>query len=122
MSEADGAPANITQMLREWGDGRREALDELLPHVYAELRRQAARCLRRESPNHSLQTTALVHEAYFARLYVRLGEREQRLCGWKKAAEERNALAFEIKLNPIFDSLRDDPRFQVLLRRVGLPQ
>lgn len=55
---------NITQMLREWGDGRREALDELLPHVYAELHRQAARALRRERQNHSLQTTALVHETY----------------------------------------------------------
>jgi len=64
MNEANGVSLNITQMLREWGDGRREALDELLPHVYAELRRQAARCLRHERPNHSLQTTALVHEAY----------------------------------------------------------
>lgn len=56
--------ANITQMLREWGDGRVEALDDLLPCVYNELRRLAAAHLRRERPNHTLQTTALVHEAY----------------------------------------------------------
>lgn len=64
MGQQDIASPNITQMLREWGDGRREALDELLPHIYAELHRQAARCLRSERRNHSLQTTALVHEAY----------------------------------------------------------
>ncbi|MEP7212845.1 MAG: sigma-70 family RNA polymerase sigma factor [Acidobacteriota bacterium] len=55
---------NITEMLREWGDGKPEALDELLPHVLAELRRQADRYLRRERQNHTLQTTALVNEAY----------------------------------------------------------
>jgi len=51
-------------MLREWGEGKSEALDELLPHIYNELHRQAAAYLRRERPNHTLQTTALVHEAY----------------------------------------------------------
>lgn len=51
-------------MLHEWKDGRTEAFDELLPHVYNELHRQAAAYLRRERPNHTLQTTALVHEAY----------------------------------------------------------
>ena len=51
-------------MLREWSDGKREALDELMPLVYEELHRQAARYLRRESQGHTLQTTALIHEAY----------------------------------------------------------
>lgn len=51
-------------MLREWSGGKREALDELMPLVYDELRRQAARYLRRERRNHTLQTTALIHEAY----------------------------------------------------------
>ena len=51
-------------MLRDWGDGDRAALDELLPLVYDELRRQASRFLRRENPEHTLQTTALIHEAY----------------------------------------------------------
>src|ERR1041384_7979145 len=42
----------------------KEALDKLMPVVYDELRRQAARYLRREQPGHTLQTTALIHEAY----------------------------------------------------------
>jgi len=78
MNEVKGGSTNITQMLREWGDGRREALDELLPHIYTELRRQAARCLRRERPNHSLQTTALVHEAYLKLVDQRNVEWESR--------------------------------------------
>ena len=55
---------NITETLREWSDGKQEALDSLLPLVYDELHRQAARFLRRERIGHTLQTTALINEAY----------------------------------------------------------
>ena len=51
-------------MLREWGNGNREALETLMPLVYDELHKQARRYLRRERANHTLQTTALIHEAY----------------------------------------------------------
>ena len=54
----------ITQKLREWSDGKQEAFDELMPLVYNELRRQAHRYLRRERRAHTLQTTALINEAY----------------------------------------------------------
>lgn len=54
----------ITQLLKDWGDGDQAALDELMPLVYDELHRQASRYLRNERPNHTLQTTALIHEAY----------------------------------------------------------
>ncbi|MGB7070775.1 MAG: sigma-70 family RNA polymerase sigma factor [Pyrinomonadaceae bacterium] len=64
MDKSDVSSPNITQMLREWGEGRKDALDELLPLVYSELHRQASNYLRRERPGHTLQTTALVHEAY----------------------------------------------------------
>lgn len=67
---------NITELLRDWGDGKTEAMDELLPHIYNELRRQAAAYLRRERPNHTLQTTALVHEAYLKLV-------DQRKVEWK---------------------------------------
>jgi RNA polymerase sigma factor (TIGR02999 family) len=51
-------------MLKDWSGGDREALDQLLPFVYDELHRQASRYLRRERSDHTLQTTALIHEAY----------------------------------------------------------
>ena len=54
----------ITEMLQDWSDGNREALEMLLPLVYDELHRQAARFLRRERAGHTLQTTALINEAY----------------------------------------------------------
>src|SRR5256886_8436550 len=77
------APANtspdITQMLRDWSDGKREALDDLLPLVYEELRRQAANYLRRERPDHTLQTTALIHEAYLRLI-------DQREVNWQSRA------------------------------------
>lgn len=58
------SPQNITRLLKDWSGGDQEVLDELMPLVYEELRRQAARHLRKERPNHTLQTTALIHEAY----------------------------------------------------------
>jgi len=54
----------VTGLLQAWGAGDSAALDRLLPVVYDELHRQAQRHLRRETPGHTLQTTALVHEAY----------------------------------------------------------
>ncbi len=57
-------PQDVTQLLIDWSDGNREALDKLLPLVYQELRRLADRYLRRERSDHTLQATALVHEAY----------------------------------------------------------
>jgi RNA polymerase sigma factor (TIGR02999 family) len=64
MQERGGEAGNITQMLRDWRDGQTQALENLLPFVYAELHRQAANFLRKERPGHTLQTTALINEAY----------------------------------------------------------
>src|SRR6204780_3082291 len=60
------APDNgeVSGLLRAWSDGDRGALDKLTPIVYDELRRLARRYMRAERPGHSLQTTALVNEAY----------------------------------------------------------
>ena len=58
------APQNVTELLIGFGKGDKEALDSLVPLVYEELRRQASRYLRRERVGHTLQTTALIHEAY----------------------------------------------------------
>ena len=58
------AVADVSQLLRAWSDGDQLALDELTPIVYAELRRLAHRYMRGERPDHDLQTSALVNEAY----------------------------------------------------------
>ena len=55
---------DVTDLLVEWGKGDQEALNQLMPLVYDELHRLAGRHLRHERPGHTLQTTALVHEAY----------------------------------------------------------
>lgn len=57
-------PGEITALLADWRSGNQAALDRLLPLVYDELRRVASGYMRGERPNHLLQTTALVHEAY----------------------------------------------------------
>jgi RNA polymerase sigma factor (TIGR02999 family) len=56
--------AEITGLLMAWGNGNRDALGTLMPLVYEELHRTAERYMRRERPGHTLQTTALVNEAY----------------------------------------------------------
>lgn len=54
----------ITKLLLQWREGKLEALDELVPLVHAELRRIARNFMRRQNPGHTLQTTALVNEAF----------------------------------------------------------
>jgi len=73
------AVPHITELLQRWQSGNREALDELMPLVYEELRAIAARHLARERPNRTLQTTALVNEAY-----VKLVD--QRRVDWRNRA------------------------------------
>jgi RNA polymerase sigma factor (TIGR02999 family) len=55
---------DITRLLVDWSEGRREALDQLLPAIYQELHKIAGSYLRRERADHTLQPTALIHEAY----------------------------------------------------------
>ncbi len=55
---------DVTQLLLRWKEGDRAALDDLMPIVYSELRRLAGGLLRWERPDHTLQPTALIHEAY----------------------------------------------------------
>lgn len=79
MSHRPRGTAQITELLIAWSDGRREALDDLLPLVYGELRRLASRYLRHEPLNHTLQPTALVHEAYMRLI-------DQRRVKWRNRA------------------------------------
>ena len=58
------AAGEITEMLRAWSSGSRDDAERLFPAVYDELKRQAQSFMRRERPGHTLQTTALINEAY----------------------------------------------------------
>jgi RNA polymerase sigma factor (TIGR02999 family) len=74
------ASGSVTELLRAWTGGDVTALDRVVPLVYEELRRQAQRYLRRETPGHTLQTTALVHEAYLRLV-------DQRTARWESRAQ-----------------------------------
>jgi RNA polymerase sigma factor (TIGR02999 family) len=71
--------SNVTQLLVEVSNGNRQSLDELLPLVYNELRGLAESFMRRERVNHTLQPTALVHEAYLRLI-------DQRNVDWRNRA------------------------------------
>ena len=75
----DDSRSEVTRLLHQWTDGRRDALDRLLPQIYDELRRLASSYLRRERPDHTLQATALVHEAFLKLI-------DQRAVRWQNRA------------------------------------
>jgi len=74
-----GSSPDVTALLDEWSRGNQTALHDLLPVVYTELRHIAARQLRNERPDHTLQPTALVHEVYIRLL-------DQRHVDWQNRA------------------------------------
>jgi RNA polymerase sigma factor (TIGR02999 family) len=61
---AGAVPSDVTRLLSEWSEGNHAALEELTPLVYADLHMRARNYLRRERADHTLQPTALIHEAY----------------------------------------------------------
>ena len=63
-SSMESSRSEVTELLQLWSDGRKDALDRLLPQIYAELRRLASSYLRRERHDHTLQASALVHVAF----------------------------------------------------------
>jgi RNA polymerase sigma factor (TIGR02999 family) len=72
-------PQGVTALLQSWAGGDAGALERLVPIVYQELHRQAHRYLQRETPGHTLQTAALVHEAYLRLV-------DQRQANWQNRA------------------------------------
>lgn len=92
------SPQEITELLVAWGNGDEAALDKLAPVVYQELRRLARGYLKRERPNHTLQTTALVHEAYL------------RLIDWKNVKWQSRAHFFGISAKLMRRILVDSAR------------
>jgi RNA polymerase sigma-70 factor, ECF subfamily len=78
------SPQQITQLLVDWGNGDQAALERLMPLVYGELRRLAHQYMRGERPGHTLQTTALVNEAYI------------RLTGYRRVRWQERAQFFAL--------------------------
>ena len=102
-------PSNdITARLRALNDGERDALDAIVPLVYEELHRQAHRFLRRERRNNSLQTTALINEAYL------------KLIGQKNIQFESRTHFFAIAANLMREILVDHARTKHRLKRGGV--
>jgi RNA polymerase sigma-70 factor, ECF subfamily len=75
----DRPPADVTRHLQEWSNGQEQALDRLVPQIHRELRRLAASYLRKERPDHTLQPTALVNEAFLKLI-------DQRAVKWQNRA------------------------------------
>ncbi|HET6959207.1 MAG TPA: sigma-70 family RNA polymerase sigma factor [Vicinamibacterales bacterium] len=103
LPDSDG----VTQLLVQWQNGDQKALDSLIPLVYQELRAIAGRYLSRESPSHTLQSTALVHEAYF------------KLIGQRRVRWQNRAHFFGIAAQMMRRILIDHARHQARDKRGG---
>jgi RNA polymerase sigma factor (TIGR02999 family) len=100
----DASTGEVTRLLQDGSGGSREALDKLLPLVYDELRRLAHRYLSHERPDHTLQTTALVHEAYLKLI-------DQRSVNWQNRAQFF-ALSAQAMRRILVDSARRHTSFK----------
>ena len=104
-----GAPSQkqITQMLVDWGNGDQAALEKLTPLVYNELHRLARRYMGRERPGHTLQTSALVNEAYI------------RMIDWKEIQWQNRAHFFAVSAQLMRRILVDFARSRNYAKRGG---
>jgi len=103
----DEPAPDLTPLLLAWGKGDAAAGEKLLPVVYAELHRQASRAMRREAGDHTLQATALVHEAYL------------RLVDQRRAAWQNRAQFFGVAAQAMRRILVDHARAQNAEKRGG---
>lgn len=100
-------PEDVTQLLLDWSKGDQSALDKLMPVVYDELRQLARRYMSRERPDHTLQVTALIHEAYL------------RLVNQKRARWQNRAQFFGIAAQLMRRILVDHARCRNFQKRGG---
>jgi RNA polymerase sigma-70 factor, ECF subfamily len=104
------SPEEVTRLLIEWNNGNKEALDKLMPVVYEELRRLAHHYMRHERPGQTLQTTALVNEAYI------------RLADYKKMGWQGRAHFFAVAAQVMRRILVERARKHHSAKRGGDPQ
>ena len=103
-------PDDVTQLLTAWREGDQGALDKLMPLVYDELRRIASRYMKRERPGHTLQTTALVNEAFL------------RMVGQQNVDWQNRAHFFGVAATVMRHLLVDRARANGRVRRGANPQ
>ena len=101
------APEEVSQLLRDWSNGDQAALDKVVPVVYQELRRLAHHYMRRERPGQTLQTTALVNEAYL------------RLADYKKMRWQSRAHFFAVAAQVMRRILVEQARSKNFAKRGG---
>jgi RNA polymerase sigma factor (TIGR02999 family) len=101
------SPADVTRLLQAWSKGDEHALGRVIPLIYRELRQRAHRCMRGERPGHSLQTSALINEAYL------------RLAGAAPVAWESRSHFFSIAARMMRRILVDRARARRSLKRGG---
>lgn len=107
--DGEAPSGDVSAILRAWSDGDQRALDRLTPIVYDELRRLARRYMRQERPGHSLQTSALVNEAYM------------RLVDYKRMQWQNRAHFFAVSAQLMRRILVDHARRRNLKRGGGIP-
>jgi RNA polymerase sigma factor (TIGR02999 family) len=101
------APEEVSQLLREWSNGDQAALDKVMPIIYQELHRLAHHYMRKERAGHTLQTTALVNEAYM------------RLADYKKMRWQGRAHFFAVAAQVMRRILVEQARSRKLVKRGG---
>lgn len=104
------APEEMSQLLRDWSNGDHEALDKLMPVVYQELHRLAHHYMRNERAGHTLQTTALVNEAYM------------RLADYKRMRWQNRAHFFAVAAQVMRRILVENARSRNYAKRGGAAQ
>jgi len=107
MTTPSASPHEVTKLLVDWSNGDQSALDRLMPLVYDELRRLAHYYMSRERPGHTLQTTALVNEAYL------------RLVGQKEVHWQNRAQFFGLAAQLMRHILVDHARRHTYTKRGG---
>ena len=100
-------PNDITQLLLKWSKGSSAALEDLVPLIYPELRRLARKYMRQEKPGHTLQTSALINEAYL------------RLAGTEAAEWQNRSHFFAVAAQVMRHILIDHARKHQVARRGG---
>jgi RNA polymerase sigma factor (TIGR02999 family) len=100
-------PHDVTELLHAWSQGDRAALEKLLTLVYPELHQQAERFMRAQSPGHTLQVTALIHEAYL------------RLAGGQRVDWQSRAHFFGVAGKAMRSILVDHARARLAAKRGG---